>query len=113
ILLGPLGFLFAMAIFLHLLYSIFHLKVKHLESDNLTLSSDLTFGHFFKSNLINIPILVFTLGMGFPIVIARNIGLYANSVSVHGIENLETTYRPEEGGGGLDEILSQSFDLDI
>lgn len=112
-LLLPVALIGGLAVFLHLLYSVFHLKVKHLQSDNLTLSSDLTFAHFFKSNLLNIPILVFTLGLAFPIVIARNIGLYANSVSVHGIEGLETSYRPQEGEGGLDEILSQSFDLDV
>lgn len=112
-LLIPIALILAMAIFLHLLYSIFHLKIKHLESDNLTFSSDLTFGHFFKSNLLNIPILVFTLGVGFPIVIARNIGLYANSVNVHGIEELQTVYLQREGEGGLDEIISQSFDLDV
>lgn len=112
-LLIPVALILAMAIFLHLLYSIFHLKIKHLESDNLTFSSDLTFGYFFKSNLLNIPILVFTFGVGFPIVIARNIGLYANSVNVHGIEDLQTIYQQQAGEGGFDEIISQTFDLDV
>ncbi len=109
----PVALLIASATFLHLLYSLFLLKIKHLQSDHLTLSSDLNFKSFFVSNLINVPILVFSLGLAFPIVVARNIGLYANSVRVHGIEILETVSEHREGISGLDEILSQSFDLDI
>lgn len=111
--LAPVAILIAAATFLHLLYSIFHLKIKHLESDHLTLSSDLKFKDFFVSNLVNVPILIFSLGLAFPIVVARNIGLYANSVRVHGIEILETVSQHREGVSGMDEILSQSFDLDI
>lgn len=112
-LLIPVAMLIGLATFLHLLYSLFLLKIKHLQSDHLSLSSDLNFKSFFVSNLMNIPILVFSLGLAFPIVVARNIGLYANSVRVHGIEILETVSQHREGGSGLDDILSQSFDLDI
>lgn len=113
LLLIPIGLTILMAVFLHLLYSLFLLKVKHLKSDHLTLSSDLKFKDFFLSNLVNVPILIFSLGLAFPIVVARNLGIYANSVRVHGIEILETVSQHRDSLGGMDEILSQTFDLDI
>ncbi|MFP5385974.1 MAG: DUF898 family protein [Bacteriovoracia bacterium] len=108
LLLLPLAFL----MFIHLLYSLFLLKIKHLSTQDLTFQSDLNFTSFFIHNLINIPILVFTLGLALPVVIARNIGIYANSVKVLGMESLETV-AVAESHESFDEILSQSFDLDI
>ena len=108
LLLVPMAFL----IFIHLLYSLFQLKIKHLSTQELTFHSDLGFSTFLNHNLLNIPILVFTFGLALPVVIARNIGIYANSVKVLGMESLETV-AVLDGDQSFDEILSQSFDLDV
>lgn len=106
------GLILLLILFLHLVFSLFHLKIRSLKTENLSFSSDLDFQSYIFSNFMNLPILIFTLGLALPIVIARNIGLFAGSVTVNGGSFLETVDL-RKNQDGFDEILSQSFDLDM
>lgn len=98
---------------LRVLYELFLLKVRNLRSQHITLSTDLNFWDFYLMNLTNIPLLLLSFFLALPLVLARNIGMYANSVSVYGMD-LVTIARAEGGPvENLDDLLSHSYDLDI
>ena len=95
--------------------AIFKEKVNHLSTQNLTFSTDITAFRAFKCHVVNLFIFIFTFGLGFPIIFANNIKLYANSLSVYGFENLivgKKELDPETLSDKFDDAYS-SFNLDI
>lgn len=113
IVLGVTAVIGLLIIFSHALYSLFLMKIFWLRSDNIYMYTDLKFNQFLKTNAVNLIILLSTFFVGYPIVMARNIALFANSVTVNGLELVQVSGQAAEESASLDDLAAHSWDLDV
>ena len=93
----------------------FKAKCHHLSSQNITFSTSLTTTRVIKYNLINLLIIVSTLGLGFPLVLVNNVKLLADTISVNGLEGLLVENQLALVGKDISDSFDDlyTFDLDM
>lgn len=72
---------------------------------------DITFGSLLWLNFSNILILIFTLGLGQPITIARTFKYIFNRLSSTGVVDFETIRQSADRGPATGEGLADAFDI--
>lgn len=87
--------------------------MRGLTLGHLRFRSTLHGGDFLLFFLGNIAILIFTLGLGYPLILARQTQLYSRFIAVGGDLSTLSTAQIEQGGAGDAEALQSFFDLDI
>jgi uncharacterized membrane protein YjgN (DUF898 family) len=84
----------------------FKAKIGHFSSDHIKLETSLTVSRVIKYNFINLFIVVFTLGLGFPLVLVNNVKLFAETISVKGLDGLLVSNEQ----GLSEQSTAESFD---
>lgn len=91
-------------------YTIEHVSATHAEQD-LTFTSNLTGGALFAHTIVNMLLLICTLGIAFPWILVRNLRFIYSNISISGnfdvekLEDTELAYNDamgEELGGVID-----------
>ena len=117
ILIGIVAFLTYMFFVSSLFVNLFRKKVECLSSENIKFTTTITIVRAVKYHLINAAILLFTLGLGFPLALANNIKLYANTINVEGADILISQSGNDEkenkAASAFDDMFSDSFSLDM
>lgn len=100
-----------------LFVNLFRKKIECLSSENIRFTTDITVLRAMKYHLINALIIVLTLGIAFPIALANNIKLYANTITVIGTDAFVSQSHPDLGenvvAASFDDMFTDSFSLDI
>lgn len=88
-------------------------KMRGLKIGQLRFMCTVTAGALIKHRFVNLLILIFTIGLGFPYVIHRNIGFNAKHHIIMGDLNAFRTEQAEDHGLTSGEGLETAFDVDV
>tara|TARA_R110000868_G_scaffold154103_3_gene380145 strand:+ start:446 stop:1405 length:960 start_codon:yes stop_codon:yes gene_type:complete len=84
------------------------------ENKEIRLNSTVTGGGFFKLAIVNLAIIVFTLGLGYSWVVTRTLNYIFNNIQLDGNIDLDTLNQTEENyKDATGEDLSDFLDLDF
>lgn len=94
-------------------YTISHISATHVEQD-IKFDSELTGGALFAHTIVNMLLLICTLGIAFPWIIVRNMRFVYSNISINGnfdaerLENTEEAYN-DAMGEELGDVIDVSF----
>ncbi len=100
-----------------LFVNLFRKKVECLSSENISFSTSITVRRAVKYHIINALIIICTFGIGFPLALANNIKLYANTITVIGADQLVTQSsldsNESQASSSFDDVFADNFSLDM
>lgn len=92
-------------------YFVNHTELMH-DDKKVNLQSTATAGGFFELTIINVLILFFTLGLGFPWIITRNLRFVTNNIAISGDLSFEELQQQQtDYSNATGEDLSDFFDF--
>lgn len=92
-------------------YFVNHTELAHGDK-KVNLQSTATAGGFFELTIINVLILFFTLGLGFPWIITRNLRFVTNNIAISGDLSFEELQQQQtDYSNATGEDLSDFFDF--
>ncbi|MEZ5830098.1 MAG: YjgN family protein [Dongiaceae bacterium] len=93
--------------------ALFRAIANNLELAELRFSSEVTAWNYISLWLGNVLIVLFTLGLGFPIAVHRSLKFFANRIAIHGVLDVDrleqTTLDRPRFGEGLLEAFDPGF----
>src|SRR3989304_3810545 len=86
---------------------------EHTRFEGLKFKSIVTGWKLFKFHFVNLLLVVFTFGIGYPWVVARKVEVVCQNISVEGAVDFEKILQTPETVSATGEGLFEQFDLDF